>query len=176
MRFIAAGAISLIAAMPAGAEVKSAAPTGFRVESRAVVAATPLETYLMLGRPAEWWNKAHTYSGNAANLRLELRADGCFCEHLPARRGEPEGGVEHARVLTAMPGSILVLDAPLGPLQSEAVVGRLSWSLRAVQGGTEVVQTFVAGGYVAAGADKLAPIVDKVLAEQLGGLKRRLAR
>jgi len=172
-RYFAVAAAAL--ASPAAADVEEATPTGFAVRSQAVVAATPAETWAMLGRLGEWWNKEHTYSGDAANMRLDLRAGGCFCEALPARAG-PAGGVEHGRVLTAMPYDMLVLDAPLGPLQTEATVGRLSWKLRAVEGGTEITQSFVAGGYARGGADKLAPIVDKVLAEQLEGLKRRLAR
>lgn len=175
MRIVLAAAL-FASAGPAAAAVEEATPSGFAVRSQAVVAATPAETWAMLGRIGLWWNKAHTYSGDAANMRLELKAGGCFCETLPARAGGPAGGVEHGRVLTAMPYDMLVLDAPLGPLQTEAIVGRLRWSLRAVEGGTEVTQSFVAGGYAKGGADKLAPIVDKVLAEQLEGLKRRLAR
>lgn len=175
MRIILTAAL-LACAGPALAAVEEAAPNGFTLRSQATVAATPAETWSMLGRVGEWWNKAHTYSGNAANLRLELKAGGCFCETLPALGAGPAGGVEHGRVLTAMPYDMLVLDAPLGPLQSQAMVGRLTWSLRAVDGGTEITQTFVAGGYAKGGADKLAPIVDQVLSEQLEGLKRRLAR
>ena len=163
-------------AAPASGAVEEATPSGFTLRSQAVVAVTRAETWAMLGRIGEWWSNRHTYSGNAANMRLELRAGGCFCETLPARSAGPAGGVEHGRVLTAMPYDMLVLDAPLGPLQSQAMVGRLTWSLRAVDGGTEVTQTFVAGGYAKGGADKLAPIVDQVLAEQLEGLRRRLAR
>lgn len=173
MRFLIAA--SLLFAAPAAAEVKASAPDGFRSENKAVVAATPVETWSMLGRIGEWWNKDHTYSGDAANLRLELKAGGCFCEKLPGRPDQREGSVEHGRVLTAMPNKMLVLDAPLGPLQGQAVVGRLSWTLRAVEGGTEVTQTLVAGGWFEGGGEKLAPLVDKVLAEQLSGLQRRLA-
>jgi len=173
MRIIIAAALLALSAAPAAAAVEEAAPVGFIVRSQAVVAATPAEAWAMLARLGEWWSDEHTYSGDSANMRLELKAGGCFCETLPARSG---GGVEHGRVLTAMPYELLVLDAPLGPIQTEAMVGRLTWRLRAVDGGTQVTQTFVAGGYARGGADKLAPIVDKVLAEQLEGLKARLAR
>lgn len=166
----------IASSVPAAGAVEEAHPHGFSVRSQAVVAATPAETWAMLGRLGEWWGDEHTYSGDSANMRLELSVGGCFCETLPPRSAGPAGGVEHGRVLTAMPYDMLVLDAPLGPLQTEATVGRLAWTLRPVDGGTEVTQTFVAGGFAKVGADKLAPIVDKVLAEQLEGLKRRLAR
>ena len=176
MRKYLLSALLLTLSAQAAAAVEESTPSGFSVRNRATVAATPAETWAMLGRIGEWWNDEHTYSGKAANMRLELKAGGCFCEALPARSAGPSGSIEHGRVLTAMPYDMLVLDAPLGPLQSQAMVGRFSWTLRAAAGGTEITQTFVAGGYARGGADKLAPIVDKVLAEQLEGLKRRLAR
>jgi uncharacterized protein YndB with AHSA1/START domain len=172
MRTLIISAAVLALAGAAQAEVKSATPAGFEVEQRAVVAATPAETFAMLGRPGEWWNDDHTYSGDSANMRLRLRAGGCFCENVPAGAGT----IEHARVIYAQPGATLRLQGGLGPLQAEAAMGTLTWTLKAVPQGTEVVLTYVVGGYVRAGADKLAPIVDRVLGEQLGGLKRRLAR
>jgi uncharacterized protein YndB with AHSA1/START domain len=167
-----AAIIGLASAAPGTAEVKSATAGGFEVEARATVAATPAQTYRMLGRIGEWWNDDHTYSGKAANMRLQLRAGGCFCETIPA----DGGSIEHGRIIYARPGEALRLQGALGPLQPEAAIGTLTWSLKAVPGGTEVVQTYVAGGYVRGGADKLAPIVDRVMAEQLAGLQRRLAR
>jgi uncharacterized protein YndB with AHSA1/START domain len=161
----------VLASAPAAAEVKSATAAGFEVEARAIVAATPAETYRMLGRIGEWWNDGHTYSGKAANMSLQLKAGGCFCETIPADGGT----IEHARVIHARPGDTLRLQGGLGPLQAEAAIGTLTWSLKAVPGGTELVQTYVAGGYIRGGADTLAPIVDQVLAEQLAGLQRRLA-
>lgn len=164
--------LGLATAAPGTAEVRSASTGGFEVEARATVAATPAQTYAILGRVGEWWNDGHSYSGKASNMRLELRAGGCFCERVPADGGT----IEHGRIIYARPGETLRLQGALGPLQPEAVIGTLTWSLRAVPGGTEVVQTYVASGYVRGGADKLAPIVDKVMAEQLSGLKQRFAR
>ncbi len=43
-------------------------------------------------------------------------------------------------------------------------------------GGTEIVQTYVVGGYIRGGAEKMAPLVDMVMGQQLAGLQRRLAR
>ena len=162
--------IALAASAPAGAEVKSATANGFEVEAKAVVAASPGETYKMLGRIGLWWNDQHSYSGKAANMKLKLKAGGCFCETIPADGGT----IEHMRVVYARPGTMLRLQGGLGPLQSEAAIGTLTWSLKAVPGGTEIVQTYVAGGYIRGGADRLAPIVDKVMAEQLAGLQRTL--
>jgi uncharacterized protein YndB with AHSA1/START domain len=170
MRLLLLAALAASAA-PAGAEVKFSSPGSFEVEAKAVVAATPAQTYAMLGRIGEWWSKDHTYSGNAANLSLDLRAGGCFCERLKGG-----GSVEHMRVVYAEPGKRLRLHGGLGPLQGEAVAGTLTWSLRAVPGGTEVTQSYVVGGYIRMGGDKLAAPVDAVLSQQLGHLQSRIAR
>lgn len=157
---------------PAAAEVKSSSPTGFELVNVAVVNAAPDRVYEMLGTPARWWNKAHTYSGDAANLSQDLKAGGCFCETHPAERAT----IEHGRVVYAQPGKTLRLHAALGPLQQEGVNGALTWSLKpAAGGGTEVTQTYVVGGFVRAGADKFAPVVDRVMAEQLKGLQAAFA-
>ena len=161
-----------LAAVPAAAEVKSSTPDGFEVEAKATVSATPAETYAMFASPGEWWEDEHTYSGDSANMRLKLKAGGCFCERIP----EDGGTIEHGRVIYARPAQQLRIQGGLGPLQAEAAIGTLTWTLKAVEGGTEITQTYVVGGYVRGGAERFAPIVDRVLATQLAGLKRRLAK
>jgi uncharacterized protein YndB with AHSA1/START domain len=160
-----------LAASPAAAEVKSAGPGGFELSWTVIVKASPTAAWALLVRPAEWWNAEHSWSGRAANLSLEPQAGGCFCEAVP-----PGGSVEHGRVLAARPGAALVLEAPLGPLQSLAVSARLSWTLKATPGGTEIAQVYAVGGYMPMGGDKLAPLVDQVLADQLARLKARIER
>lgn len=151
----------------APAEVRASSVGGFALENRATVAVSPAEAYAALGRVGRWWSSAHTYSGDAANMTLDLRVDGCFCERIPA----DGGAIEHGRVVYARPGQTLRLQAALGPLQAEGVTGALTWSLRAVEGGTEITQTYVVGGYMRGGLEAVAPLVDQVMAEQL----RRLA-
>ncbi|MFD1611566.1 SRPBCC domain-containing protein [Sphingomonas tabacisoli] len=155
------------AAAPAAAEVKSVSPAGFEIANTAVVNATPEQVYAMLGQPAKWWNKAHSYSGSSDNLSLTLRAGGCFCEAIPA----DHGSVEHGRVINAQPGKALRIAGAFGPLQAEGVSAVLTWALKPVAGGTEVTQTYVVGGYIRVGADKIAPPVDQVLGEQLKRLQ-----
>ena len=155
---------------PAMAEVRGSSAAGFALESRATVAASPAEAYAALGRIGRWWSSEHTYSGEAANMTLALRVDGCFCETIPA----DGGAIEHGRVIYARPGQTLRLQGALGPLQSEAVQGALTWSLRAVDGGTEVTQTYVVGGYMRGGLEAVAPLVDRVMTEQLNRLVAHL--
>jgi len=169
---LAATAAVMAAASPAAAAVKSATVAGFELETKVLVRATPEEAYAMLGRVGEWWNPDHSYSGNAANLTLRPQAGGCFCERMPGGRGS----IEHMRVVQARPGKLLRLQGGLGPLQGEAVAGSLTWSLAAVEGGTEITQSYIVGGYIRGGAEWLAPLVDAVLVEQLKRFQARLDR
>src|SRR5690606_23227829 len=111
---------------------------------------------------------AHTFSGDAANMTIELRPGGCFCEALP-----DGGGVEHGRVLLAWPDQgTLRLNAPLGPLQAEALTAILTLQITAREdGGVEIVQTMNVGAATAEIA-AAAPLVDQVLALQLQRLGR----
>lgn len=160
----------LFAAAPAVAEVRVSGPSGFAIESNVTVPVPPAEAYAALGRIGRWWNSEHTYSGNAANMTIELRPGGCFCETIPA----DGGAIEHGRVIYARPGQTLRFEGALGPLQSEAVTGTLTWSLRAVAGGTHITQTYVVGGYSRPGFAAVAPLVDQVMADQLSRLAAHL--
>ena len=151
----------------AEAEVKSVAPNGFEVVDTATIQAPPERVYAALGEIARWWSSAHTFSRDAANLSLDLKAGGCFCERLKAG-----GSVQHLLVVYAAPGEGLRLRGALGPLQMEGVDGTLAWALKSTEGGTSVTQSYVVGGYIRSGTDQWAPKVDGVLHEQLDRLKR----
>lgn len=166
-RIIAATAVAF--AMPAQAKVASAVPHGFEVVETVSVAATPAQAYAALAQVGRWWNGEHTYSGDAANMRLEPRPGGCFCERM-----KDDGAIEHMRVVYAQPHQTLRLQGGLGPLQEEGAAGSLTWSIKPVAGGAEITQRYVVGGYVRGGMEKLAPLVDRVMAEQLARLKRFL--
>lgn len=164
--FVASAALS----SPALAEVKSATEAGFEVGAIVTVAASPDRAYAALIAPAKWWNAAHSYSGDAANLSIEPRAGGCFCEKL-----KDGGAVQHLRVVYVEPGRMLRLHGGLGPLQGEAAAGTLTWTIAAAPaGGATITQSYVVGGYIRGGAAKLAAPVDAVLAEQLSRLKAHL--
>ena len=179
---VAVLAIALAAGSTARAEVVSASPGGFEVRAQRIVAATPQEAWTALGEIGSWWDSRHSYSGKAANMTLKLEPGGCFCETIPAGSEagnggatQAAGGVVHGRVLLAMPYVAVTLDSGLGPILDHAATGRLRWSLRPVDGGTEVTQTYAVGGYFSDGADKLAPIVDQVLGQALERLQKHLA-
>ncbi|WP_375195172.1 SRPBCC family protein [Sphingobium sp.] len=156
---------------PAHCAVTDSSDIGFAVENSVDVAADAGTVYRLLGQPRRWWNGEHSYSGDAANLSLKPVAGGCFCETVPGRSGRA-GSIEHARVIHAAPDRQLRLSGALGPLQAEAVTGTLTFDIAPVEKGARVVMSYVVGGYIRMGGAKIAPVVDKVLAEQLAGLKR----
>jgi uncharacterized protein YndB with AHSA1/START domain len=132
----------------------------------ATVQAPPERVYAALGEIGQWWSSDHTVSKDAANLSLDLKAGGCFCERLKGG-----GSVQHLLVVYASPGQVCDCGA-LGPLQMEGVDGTLAWALKSSEGGTTVTQSYVVGGYIRGGMDIWAPRVDKVLHEQLDRLQR----
>lgn len=155
------------------AAVTAQQPNGFAIKQRVDVTADPFAVYALLQQPSRWWNGEHSYSGDARNMTLDARVGGCFCEAIAAKDGLHAGSVEHGRVIYAVPGRTLRLVGSLGPLQAEAVTGTLTFTLEPLgSGGTRIDMTYVVGGYVRGGAEKLAGAVDGVLGQQLQGLKR----
>jgi len=151
----------------AAAEVISAATNGFEVRETVHVAAATDKAYAALLLPARWWNSDHTFSRSAANLVLDARAGGCWCENLP-----DGGSAEHLRVVFVAPGKTLRLRGALGPLQGMGVDGALTWSLKSNAGGTDISVTYAVGGYTKEGFDELSKAVDRVLGEQAERLKK----
>lgn len=165
LALIAAVAAVLGAAVPARAEVKSTWAAGIRLENRVVIAAPPETVYAALGQIGKWWDSAHTYTGDAANMTIALEPGACFCERFP--KG---GGVKHGEVVLAWPNQLFRINGDFGPLQDEGAVGALTFTLKPVEGGAEVVQTYNAGGLrpeMVAGA----ALFDQVLGGQLKRLK-----
>lgn len=167
-----------LASQPAFAEVIAQSDTGFVTRATATVKADPASAWQTLIAPGEWWNGEHTYSGDPKNLYLDAQATGCFCEKLPQTKDAPAssrgGSVEHLHVVYAAPGRALRMKGGLGPLQSEAVDATLTITLKPVAGGTRILWEYVVGGYMRQKVPEIAPLVDKVLLEQLSRLASKL--
>ena len=175
-RFGAAFTLAL-ASMPASAEVVASSEAGFIIRETAEVPADPAATWQALIAPQNWWNKAHTFSGDSANLYLDAQGGGCFCEKLPLKDAAPgarAGSVAHMRVVYADPGKALRMVGSLGPLQSEALTGTMTITLKPGGAGTRIVMEYVVGGYMRYKTDEIVPAVDNMLAEQLAGLATAL--
>jgi len=152
------------------AEVKAAAPDSFLIEQRYVIQAPAARVWESLLHPERWWPADHTWSGKRENLSLVAEAGGCFCERWDG------GSVEHGRVVAAFPEKMLRLDAALGPLQAMAVTGVITVALEEKDGATTVTMTHRVSGDASHKLDALAPIVDRVNAQQFGGLAADAAK
>ena len=168
-------------AAPAAAKVVDATDSGFAVTGDYDIAVPPDALWAMLVQPELWWSAEHSWSGNAANFSLNPVAGGCFCERLvtPGSTDDHEeevkyraNTVEHARVLYADSGKLLRLSGALGPLQSEAVTGTLSFTLTpGPANSSKLRMDYIVGGYSRIPLKNVAPAVDKVMAEQMVRLK-----
>jgi uncharacterized protein YndB with AHSA1/START domain len=149
------------------AEVASVAADGFAVKHEVAIKAAPSAVYdAMTAKVGSWWNPVHTFSHDAKNLSIAAKAGGCFCETLPNG-----GGVEHMKVVFVMPGKMLRMSGALGPLQAAGLAGSMTWTLSESAEGTRLVFSYVVGGYMPGGFEKMAPIVDAVLGEQVARLR-----
>jgi hypothetical protein len=162
MRYLAAAAL-LIASAPAAAEVVSASPNGFEVRHSVQLVVSPDQAWNAFEQVGSWWNPKHTYTGEAANMRIGLSVGACLCEMFE----KTGGGIEHLRVVYAEPGKRALLTGGLGPLLYEATSGVMDLKFERIAGGSRVTMNYRVSGFYNGGADKLAPVVDQVLADQM---------
>jgi len=128
------------AATPAAAEVVARTADGFTLHYAVRLESTAGDVILAVEDIGGWWDSAHTYSGDAANMTLQLQPGGCFCEALP--NGET---FEHGRV-TLIDDEHIVLAAPLGPLNGHATRADLTFRWPEAGAGVTATLTFVVEG------------------------------
>ena len=161
MKWILAAGL-LLASTAASAEVVSSSPNGFHIRHTVQLVSPVATSFAAFGRVGEWWNKDHSYSGDSANMSLSLTPGGCLCERFP-----DGGGIEHMRVTYVKPGEQVLLSGSLGPLLFLATAGIMDVQFERIAGGSKATMDYKAAGFADGGADKLAPVVDGVLAEQM---------
>jgi len=161
------GLILTLFGKPAAAEVLSLSANGFEVRETAHVAAGTDKAYAALLQPARWWGSEHTFSGSAANLVLDARAGGCWCENLP-----DGGSVEHLHVVYVAPGKTLRLRGALGPFQALGVEGSMTWTVKAGANGTDISVSYILGGYAKDGFEGASKAADQVLGVQIERLRK----
>ena len=79
----------LTSGFDARADVVDKSASGFTVRTTMTVAAEPQRVYQDLLDVGAWWDKAHTYSGDAKNMTIAAQPGGCFCEKYAG------GAIEH---------------------------------------------------------------------------------
>ena len=164
--YLAISALALPAA--AQAEVVSANAHGFEVRHTIQTVIPQAAAFDAFGQISQWWSKDHTYSGDSANMSLSLRPGGCLCERIP----DGGGGVEHMHVAYVAPGERVVLTGALGPLLYEATTGVMDVKIERIAGGSRITMDYRVAGFANAGGEKMAPLVDQVLAEQMARLRK----
>lgn len=160
------------------AEVVETTNDRFVTRATASVKTPLLATWLALIKPGEWWNSAHSWSGDAKNMSIVPQGGGCFCERIPVgdsgNASAMEGSARHAEVLQAFPMKVLRMRGGFGPLQGEPAIGVLTITLKEVPGGTRLMWEYNVGGPMRYKIAELAPAVDGVMTEQLTRLQAHL--
>lgn len=167
MKTVLAALAALSLAGVARAEVADQSPQGFEVRHVVTIAAPPAKVRAATLEVGRWWNPAHSWSGDARNLSIDL-ATGCFCEKMK------EGFVRHMTVVYAG-DSALRLSGALGPLQLTGASGHMAFNFKAGAdpATTVLTVTYDVGGYAKGGlAEQWAKPVDGVVGEQVGRLKK----
>ncbi|WP_133365645.1 SRPBCC family protein [Qipengyuania sediminis] len=177
-KILAFATLVCAATSPARAEVVETTADRFVTRAEASVKAPLLATWLALTKPGDWWNSAHSWSGDAKNMTLTPQGGGCFCERIPVgdsgNASAMEGSARHAEVLQAFPMRVLRMRGGFGPLQGEPADGILTITLKEVEGGTRLVWEYNVGGAMRYKIAEIAPAVDKVMTEQLTRLQQHL--
>ena len=103
-----------------------------------------------------WWDPAHSYTGDAANLSLAFQPGGCWCERMADGTD-----FRHGSVVAIDPDRVR-FDAPLGPLNGRATRADLTFSAGPDNRGTlAAVEFAVEGPGVGAFADAVHGVMQQ---------------
>ena len=161
--------LGTLAAAAVPAAVVTATPAGLAVENAEVVPLDPAAAWAgLVGDVDRWWPRDHTWWGADSRLSIDASAGGCFCEVAGARQAR------HMEVAFVDPPGHLRMLGGLGPFQGMGLHGVLDWRLEPVEGGTRITLRYQVGGFTTDDLSQLAAVVDRVQAQQLGGLAAHL--
>lgn len=149
------------------AEIVDSSYSGFTVKHEYSIKTVPDSLFKYFYRDISlWWSSLHTFSGNAANMIIQPKANGCFCEKLA-----DGGSVRHMTVIYSAPGKEIRLIGGIGPLQGMAVNGVMTLEMEPGEGGTKLTVVYTVGWYSTKSLGSIAPMVDRVVGEQFAALK-----
>ena len=148
-------------ACPVFGDLLEADDAGFVSSHEIEIAAPPGRVFdALTDEVAEWWDPAHSYSGDAANFGFDGVLGG-LVEDLG------QGGyVIHMRLVFLRHPKTLVLTGGLGPLLRLGVAGSMSFDLEATEAGTKLSYRYTVNGR------NVAPLAEPVDRVQLGQLER----
>lgn len=152
-------------------EVLDAGTGGFSLVHEVTIDAARSDVWrAAVSEVGKWWSSDHTISGDAGNMSIDARPQGCFCESI----GE-HTGVVHLTVTFVNTNVLLRLTGGLGPLGLMGVNGNMTWEFfDADDDGTTVKFSYAVGGYRPGGLDEIAGPVDYVIGEALLRLKAHM--
>ncbi|MFC5344227.1 hypothetical protein ACETK8_19850 [Brevundimonas staleyi] len=150
---LAALALACVAA-PASAEVVSRTADGFTLRFAVGVETTAEDVVAAVSELPRWWDPAHTYTGDGANLSLAFEEGGCWCERLA------DGTVFKHGTITGITADRVTMNAALGPLHDKATKAELTFGSAPENRGRLVSIDFVVEG---PGLGALADPVDGVM-------------
>ena len=179
----------------ARSEVTESSASSFKVKHVQTVTAKPEKAWQSFLAVDKWWSGEHTYSGSAANLRLDARAGGCFCETAGERQAlhMTVGFVDPGHLLRMLgglgplagklhtgrsrndhvaPNQRLTMTGGLGPLQTSGASGAMTFQIVPQGEGSNLTLVYEVGGFYPGGLAAIASGVDGVLGEQFARLKR----
>ncbi len=160
--------VLFLVARPVSAEVLDAAANGFTIRHQVAVDADRVKVYnAAVADIGKWWNSDHTVSGDAANLFIDARIQGCLCESLGERADGEGPGLVHLSLSFVNPGVMLRFNGGLGPLGLMGVAGNMTWEFDDAENGTLVTLQYSVGGYLQGGLDSIAVPVDGVLVDAM---------
>lgn len=154
IRTLVAAAAVLFAAAPAGAEVVSRSENGFTLKFAVAADVDPADIPAALTALPQWWESAHTYTGDSKNLSLDLTPGGCWCEKLP-----DNPAFDHGRTV-AVADDHITFNAPFGPLRGRASRAELTVTWPEADGVRTPTWVFVVEG---PGMGAMADAVDRVI-------------
>lgn len=158
IRFAALFATACVAAAaaPASAEVVSQSADGFVLRFAVGVEAAPEDVVSAVSELPQWWDPAHTYTGDAANLSLAFEEGGCWCERLA------DGTIFEHAVVTGIVADRVTMTAALGPLHDRATKAELTFGSGPENRGRLVTVDFVVEGPgLGAMADGVNTVMDQ---------------
>jgi len=163
LMFVFVLALAGLVNSPVAAEIVSRSEDAFTLKFQGPTRLGPAGVPDAFSEVELWWDPAHSYSGDAANLSLDLAPGGCWCEAMPDGTR-----FDHGRVVSDVYGEIR-LHAPFGPLRSMATRADLIVTYPLLGGVVTPTWTFIVEG---PGVGALAEPVDGVMG---GGFARWIA-
>ena len=154
LRAVIAAAVLALAAAPAEAEVVARTADSFTLRYAVGAEISPDDIPASLTALPKWWDSAHTYSGSAANLSLDLTPGGCWCEKLADGTD-----FDHGRTVSVAPDAF-VFAAPFGPLRGKTTKAELTVTWPGANQGSTPTWTMVVEG---PGIGAMADAVDGVM-------------